>query len=119
GTRQFLDHDRALEQRQPGAAIFLRHLHHPDAEILGALLEALQILGLDLLALRRDGLAFDRNELGVDEAPQRFLEHTQFFGQFEFHYVPPVRQITRTSTATAPLARTISGLISMSSIRAR
>src|SRR5882724_11389933 len=35
----------------------------------------------------------------------------------EVHHASPVRQITRTSTATAPLERTINGLISMSSMR--
>ena len=71
GAREFLDHDRALEQREAGAAVFLRHFHHPDAEVLGALLEAREVFRLDLLALGGDGLALDRDQLVVDEAPQR------------------------------------------------
>src|SRR5262245_61070304 len=85
-ARELLDHDGTLKQREAGPAIFFRHLHHPDAEVLGALLEARQELRLDLLALGRDGLALDRNELGVDKAPQGFLEHPELFGQLEFHY---------------------------------
>ena len=42
-----------------------------------------QELRLDLLAFGGDGLALDRDQLVVDEAPQRFLEHPQFFGKLE------------------------------------
>src|SRR5437899_3260675 len=104
-----------------------------------ARLEALEILRLDLFAV--GGLALDRDHLIVDEAPQRGFEDSQLFRQFEIHclHAPSAssRHNTRTSTATAPasapvgfdaldcrsraglLARTISGLISMSFILAR
>src|SRR5207249_167169 len=91
GARELLDHDGALKQREARPAVILRHLHHPDAEVLGALLEARQELRLDLLALVRDGLTLNRDELGVDEAPQRVLEHPELFWKLEFHHARPCR----------------------------
>src|SRR5262245_58745051 len=57
----------------------------PDAQILGALLETREIVRLDALAV--GGLAFDRDQLVVDEAAQAGLEDSQFFRQFEIHFV--------------------------------
>ncbi len=123
-ARKLLGDDAAREQGEAGAAIFLRHFHHPNAEVFGPLAEAFEELRLDLFALRGDGLALDRDQLGVDETAERVLEQAQLLGQFEIHHASPLpsfRHNTRTSTATAPRpsARTISGLISISSMRAR
>src|SRR5437899_4512434 len=139
GAGELFPYHGAREDRHAAATIFRRHVELPDAELLGAPLEALEILRLDLFAV--GGLALDRDHLIVDEAPQRGFEDSQLFRQFEIHclHAPSAssRHNTRTSTATAPasapvgfdaldcrsraglLALTISGLISMSFILAR
>ena len=89
GARQLLGDDGALEQRQSGTAVFLRHLHHPDAEVLGALLQLAEEFRLDLLAFGGERLALDRDQLAVHEPPQRVLEHPQFFGKLELHHRSP------------------------------
>src|ERR1700737_2414779 len=48
---------------------------------------ALAIMRLDLLAIER--VAFDRNELGVHEPPQRILEQAQLLGKLEVHSRSP------------------------------
>src|SRR5215831_5812915 len=139
GARELFPYHGAREDRHAAAAIFRRHVELPDAELPGAALEALEIFRLDLFAV--GSLPLDRDQLVVDEAPQRGFEDSQLFRQFEIHclYAPSAssRHNTRTSTATtlvsAPagfgaldrrsraglLALTISGLISMSFIFAR
>ena len=102
GARELFPHHGAREGRHAAPAIFRRHVELPDAELLGAPLEALEILRLDLFAV--GGLALDRDQLIVDEAPQGGFEDSQLFRQFEIHcpYVPSPssRHSTRTSTAT-------------------
>src|SRR5262249_51828920 len=127
------------EDRHAAAAIFRRYVELPDAQLLGATLEALEVFRLELFAV--GGLALNRDQLIVDEAPQIGFEDSQLFRQFEIHclHAPSAssRHNTRTSTATAPapapagfdaldrrsragvLALTIRGLISMSLILAR
>src|SRR5262245_54862915 len=137
GAREFFPHHRAREDRHAAAAIFRRYVELPDAQLLGAPLEALEVFRLELFAV--GGLALDRDQLIVDEAPQGGFEDSQLFRQFEIHclHAPSAssRHNTRTSTATASppvgfdaldcrsraglLARTIRGLISMSFILAR
>src|SRR5262245_39687508 len=141
GARELFPHHGAREDRHAAAAIFRRHVELPDAQLLGALLEALEVFRLDLFAV--GGLPLDRDQLVVDETPQGGFEDSQLFRQFEIHclYAPSAssRHNTRTSTATtlgsAPAdvdaldcrsrtgpglsALTISGLISMSFILAR
>ena len=118
-ARQFLLDDRARQHRQFGAAELFRDVHFPEAQILGALREPLIIFRLELLAAFQRRLPLDRDHFAVDKAPQRLLEHAQFFGKFEVHYFFSSRQTTRTSTATAPCWRTMSGLSSISAMRAR
>src|SRR5499427_7567327 len=102
GARELFPHHGAREGRHAAAAIFRRHVELPDAELLGAPLEAFEILRLEFLAV--GGLALDRDQLIVDETPQRGFEDSQLFRQFEIHcpYVPSPssRHKTRTSTAT-------------------
>ena len=99
-ARELLGHDARAQQRQAGAAVFLRHLHHPDAERpWRAGDEPLAIMRLDLLALER--VALDRNELGVHEPPQRLLEHAQLLGKLEIH----VHGSPYCRLATAPARR--------------
>src|SRR5262249_22995651 len=85
GARELFPDAGAREDRHAAAAIFLRHVELPDAEILGALLEAREIVRLDALAV--GGLAFDRDQLVVDEAAQAGFEDPQLFRQFEVHSV--------------------------------
>ena len=106
---------------KPPPPIFLRDVHHPEAEVLGALAEALVIFRLELLGALEHRLALDRNQLGVDEAPQRFLEDAQFVGKIEIHHrllLVVVPQHAHVDGDRAG-ARTISGLISISRMRAR
>ena len=83
-ARQFGLDDRARQHRKAGAAVFLGDVHLPEAEVLGALAEALVIFGLEFFGVGR-GFALDRNHLVVDEAPQRVLEDAQLFGKLEVH----------------------------------
>src|SRR5215813_12439159 len=141
GAGEFLPDHGTRQDRHAAAAIFLGDVELPDAELLGALLEALEVFRLDLFAV--GGLPLDRDQLVVDEAPQGGFEDSQLFRQFEIHclYAPSAssRHNTRTSTATTLVstpagvdaldcrsrtglglsALTISGLISMSFILAR
>src|SRR5215831_11330720 len=141
GARELFPYHGARQDRHAAAAIFRRYVELPDAQLLGAPLEALEIFRLDLFAV--GGLTLDRDQLVVDETPQGGFEDSQLFRQFEIHclYAPSAssRHNTRTSTATtlgsAPAgvdaldcrsrigpglsALTISGLISMSFILAR
>src|SRR5262249_58755418 len=55
GARELFPHHGAREGRHAAAAIVRRHVELPDAELLGASLEALEILRLELFA--RGGLA--------------------------------------------------------------
>src|SRR5215831_12349402 len=102
GARELFPYHGAREGRHAAAAVFRRHVELPDAELLGAPLEPLEILRLDFFSV--SGLALDRDQLIVDEAPQRGLEDSQLFRQFEIHrpYVPSPasRHKTRTATAT-------------------
>src|SRR6516165_236633 len=102
GARELFPHHGAREGRHAAAAIVRRHVELPDAELLGASLEAFEILRLEFFA--GGGLALDRDQLIVDETPQRGFEDSQLFRQFEIHcpYVasPSSRHKTRTSTAT-------------------
>src|SRR6266702_4980016 len=141
GAGELLPYHGAREDRHAAAAIFRRNVELPDAQLLGAPLEAFEIVRLDLFAV--GGLPLDRDQLVVDETPQGGFEDSQLFRQFEIHclYAPSAssRHNTRTSTATALVsapagvdaldcrsrtgpglsALTISGLISMSFILAR
>jgi hypothetical protein len=113
GAGQFLPHHDARHQAEPHAAEFLGHLHHPDADILGALLQLLTPCRLQLLAVA--GLALDRNQLLIDKTTERIFEDAQLFGQCEIHRCPPqaraaardaacdsVMKTGRTSTARTP-----------------
>src|SRR5262249_60096564 len=81
GARALFPYHGAREGRHAAAAVFRRHVELPDAELLGAPLEPLEILRLDFFSV--SGLALDRDQLIVDEAPQRGLEDSQLFRQFE------------------------------------
>src|SRR5258708_28689351 len=80
--------------RKPAPAVFGRHIELPDAQLFRAILEALEIVRLDLLAV--GGLALDRDELVVDETPQGGFKEPQLFRQFEVHrpMLPPLPPAT-------------------------
>src|SRR5215813_9861638 len=141
GAGELFPHHGAREDRHAAAAILRRNVELPDAQLLGAPLETLEVFRLDLFAV--GGLPLDRDQLVVDETPQGGFEDSQLFRQFEIHclYAPSTssRHNTRTSTATTLVSApagvdaldcrsrtglglstlTISGLISMSFILAR
>src|SRR6476646_4471054 len=58
GPRELLPYDRAREDGHAAAAVFLRNVELPDAEVPGTLFEALEIFRLDGLAV--GGLALDQ-----------------------------------------------------------
>jgi hypothetical protein len=60
-----------------GMAMVRGHVELPDAELLGALLEADAKLRLEAFAL--GGLALDRDQLVIDKAAKPGLEDAQFF----------------------------------------
>src|SRR5262249_32895670 len=98
GARELFPYDGAREGRHAAAAIVRRHVELPDAQILGAPLEALEVFRLDLFAV--GGLALDRDQLIVDETPQRGFEDSQLFRQFKIHcpYVPSPSSCHKTRT---------------------
>src|SRR6266481_7238415 len=88
-ARELFPHDDPCEDRHTATAVFGRHIELPDAQLFRAILEALEIVRLDLLAV--GGLALDRDELAVDETPQGGFKEPQLFRQFEIHrpMLPP------------------------------
>src|SRR5262249_60657808 len=109
GAREFFPHHGAREDRHAAAAIFRRYVELPDAQLLGAPLEALEVFRLELFAV--GGLALNRGQLIVDEAPQGGFEESQLFRSFEIHSLraPPAssRRYPRTPTQTSPASALI------------
>src|SRR5262249_59952645 len=81
GGRELFPYQGAREDRHAAAAILRRNVELPDAQLLGAPLEALEVFRLDLFAV--GGLPLDRDQFVVDEAPQGGFEDSQLFRQFE------------------------------------
>ena len=84
-ARQLRLDDRFRQRGETGAAVFLRNIHHPEAEIFRAFGKTLVIFGLELLAALGRGLPLDRDHFGIDETPQCVLEDAQFLGKLEIH----------------------------------
>src|SRR5262249_10066806 len=110
GARELFPHHGARRGRHAAAAIFRRHIELPNAELLGAPFEALEILRPDFFAV--GGLALDRDQLIVDETRERGFEDSHLSRQFKIHCLsdpsPSPRHETRTSTATT-LGSTLAG----------
>jgi hypothetical protein len=73
----FLDH-AAAEQIQTGAAVFLRHVEHPESERFHFFVQWAQQMLRHFFALRTI-LPLQWNQLLVDKASHRRSQNLQFF----------------------------------------
>src|SRR5262249_58540070 len=74
---------RNAEQAEALAAIFRGHVEQPQAQILRLALE----IGANVRTQRRavHRIHLDRDELAIDEGPDRTLEQLKFLGKLEIH----------------------------------
>ena len=92
-ARQLFPHQHLRQTAEPAAAVFFRHVEHPQAHLFGFLLQLLANVGLELHVL--DRVHLDRNQLLVDKLAHGVFEHLKFFGQIEIHDSPPLRILDR------------------------
>jgi hypothetical protein len=82
-ARQLLGDDRNPEQAQILAAELGRHLEEPQPQLARLGLELLADLGLEIGPVHR--LHLDRDQLLIDEAPDRVFQDADIRGKLEIH----------------------------------
>ena len=83
GARDLLPHHRHAEEAEPLTTIFRRHVEQPQTQVLRLALE----IGTNVRTQRRTihRMHLDRDELAVDEGPDRMLEKFEFLRKLEAH----------------------------------